>query len=357
MESGRSSDADRGLKSAPLAAEAYNLLCRKVQVMTFRLAVIVLTLGTLSCPPWSAARPIKPVKIAILTSAWSAWHSNTEGFRDGLNDLGYVEGKGVTYDVRAAQGDPTRLPALAAELVKQSPDLLYCAAGPDALACQKATHTIPIIFTQAGDPVKLGLVHSVARPGGNITGVGSLRAELTGKRLELFKNVVPSLRRVLLTYDPREAEERDAIASARAARAHVGVELLERSITLPLQIEPGLAALQPGGGDGILIVQSGLDLNIPGRSLEVATSNKIPTMYPASFWSKFGALASYGPDQYLQGRQAARLADRVLSGTPPAELPVELPDRIEFVVNLKTAHALGLEIPRAVLLRVDRMIE
>jgi putative ABC transport system substrate-binding protein len=324
--------------------------------MRFCLAVVALSL-TLSSSPSAAARPIKPVKIAILTSAWSAWHSNTEGFRDGLKDLGYVEGKSVTYDVRAAQGDPTRLPALAGELVKRSPDLLYCAAGPDALACQKATRTIPIVFTQAGDPVKLGLVRSLAQPGGNITGVGSLRAELTAKRLELFKEVVPSLRRVLVTYDAREAEERDAVASARTARVHVGIELLERSITAPLDIEPGLAALQPSGRDGILIVQSGLNLNIPGRSLEVATSNKIPTMYPASFWSKFGALVSYGPDQYLQGRQAARLADRVLSGTPPAELPVELPDRIEFIVNLKTAQALGLEIPRPVLLRVDRTVE
>ena len=325
--------------------------------MTFRLVLAVLAVATVSYPSWCASRPSKPVKIAILTSAWSPWHSNTEGFRDGLKDLGYVEDQGVTYDVRAAHGDPTRLSALAAELVKQSPDLLYCAAGPDALACQKATRNIPIIFTQAGDPVKLGLVRSLARPGGNITGVGSLRAELTGKRLELFKDVVPSLKRVLLTYDPRETEDRDAVTSARAARARVGVELLERSITAPLEIEPGLAALKPGGGDGILIVQSGLELNIPGRSLEVATSNKIPTMYPASFWSKFGALASYGPDQYLQGRQAARLAGRVLSGTPPAELPVELPDRIEFIVNLKTARALGLDIPRSLLLRVDRTIE
>jgi putative tryptophan/tyrosine transport system substrate-binding protein len=263
----------------------------------------------------------------------------------------------VTYHVRAAHGDPTRLPTLAGELVNDSPDLLYCAAGPDALACQKATRTIPIVFTQVGDPVKLGLVRSVAQPGGNITGVGSLRAELTAKRLELFKEAVPSLRRVLVTYDAREAEERDAVASARAAGAQLGIELLERSITAALDIEPDLAALQPGGRDGILIVQSGLNLNIPGRSLEVATSNRIPTMYPASFWSKFGALVSYGPDQYLQGRQAARLADRILSGTPPAALPVELSDRIEFIINLKTAQALGLEIPRRVLVRVDRTIE
>jgi putative ABC transport system substrate-binding protein len=203
----------------------------------------------------------------------------------------------------------------------------------------------------------LGLVRNLRRPGANVTGIGSLRAELTAKRLELFKEVVPSLQRVLVTYDPREPEELDALASARIAVTRVGIALLERPITRPLEIEPGLAALAAGGRDGILVVQSGLNLNIPGRSLEIATSNRIPTMYPASFWSKVGALASYGPDQYLQGRQAARLADRILSGTPPGDLPVELPDRIEFIVNLKTAKALGLRLGPSVLLRVDKALE
>jgi putative tryptophan/tyrosine transport system substrate-binding protein len=320
-------------------------------------ALFALIFLALTLPPAPSARPTKPIKIGILTSAWSPWHSNTEGFRDGLKEFGFSESGGVTFDVRAAQGDPTRLHELAGELVKHSPDLLYCAAGPDALACQTATRTIPIVFTQAGDPVKLGLVRSLARPGGNITGVGSLRAELSGKRLGLFKEIVPSLRRVLVTYDSREPEERDGLASARAVAGQLGIEVLERPVTATVDIEPGLGLLKPSGADGILIVQSGLNLNIPGRSLEVATSNKIPTMYPASFWSKFGALASYGPDQYLQGRQAARLAVRIFSGTPPAELPVELPDRIEFIVNLKTARALGIDVPRPVLARVDRVIE
>jgi putative ABC transport system substrate-binding protein len=122
-------------------------------------------------------------------------------------------------------------------------------------------------------------------------------------------------------------------------------------------MEPGLGELREGGRDGILIVQSGPHLNIPGRSLEVATSNNIPTMYPASFWTKVGALASYGPDQYLQGKQAARLAHKILAGTPPRDLPVELPDRIEFIVNLKTAKRFGLKVPPPALNRADRVIE
>jgi putative ABC transport system substrate-binding protein len=321
------------------------------------LVVVAALLAVLAVPPSPSARPSKPVKIGILTTAWAPWHSDTEGFRDALKERGYVAGQNVTFDGRAAQGDPSRLPALAAELVSQAPDLLYCVAASAVQACQKATSKIPIVFTQAGDPVELGLVRSLARPGGNITGIGSLRAELTAKRLELFKELVPPLRRALVTYDAREAEERAAVASARSAAERLGVTLLERSVTAPPEIEAGLAGLAPGGRDGILIVQSGVNLNIPGRSLEVATSNKIPTMYPASFWSNFGALASYGADQYLQGRQAARLADRILSGTPAAELPVELPDRIEFIVNMKTAKALGLGAPPNVLLRTDRIIQ
>jgi len=320
--------------------------------------ILPLLLLSLFCgTPVARAQTPKVYKLGILTTASSPWHSNTEGFRDALAELGLVEGKTVSFDVRAARGDPTRLPELAAELVRQRPDLLYCVAAPDAQACQKATTTIPIVFTQAGDPVRLGLVRSLARPGGNITGIGDLRAELTAKRLELFKETVPSLRRVLVTYDAQEPEEREAVTVARTAASRLGLTLLERPISAPLEIEAGLAELKEGGRDGILTVQSGLNLNIPGRSLEVATSNKVPTMYPASFWTKFGALVSYGPDQYLQGRQVARLAHKILTGTPPRELPVELPDRIEFIINLKTAKRLGLEVPRPILLRADRVIE
>lgn len=305
--------------------------------------------GTL--PAWAQAP--KVFKIGISTDAMVAWHSTTEGFRDGLREFGYVEGKNVTFEVRAAQGDMTRVPQLTVELVQQKPDLLLCVSD----ACGRENGGIPMVFVQVSDPVRRGLVKSVPRPGGNITGVANLRAELTAKRLELFKGVVPSLRRVLVTYDPRENDERESVAVARSAATRLGLTLLERSMTEPLQIEPGLAELKEGGRDGVLIVQSGTNLNIPGRSLEVATSNNIPTMYPASFWSKFGALTSYGSDQYAQGRQAARLGHKILTGTPPAQIPVELPDRIEFIINLKTAKRLGLKVPQPALLRADRVIE
>jgi putative ABC transport system substrate-binding protein len=300
---------------------------------------------------WAQAQKVS--KIGILTDAMVPWHTSTNGFRDGLKEFGYVEGKTIRFEARAAQGDLTQLPKLAAELLEQKPDLLFCVSD----ACSAEIRRIPIVFTQVSDPVRLGLVESIARPGGNITGIANLRAELSAKRLELFKETVPSLRRVLLTYDPRKTEEREALMSAKSEAGRLKLILVEHSITDPLEIEPALAKLMEGGQDGILIVQSGTNLNIPGRSLQVATSNKIPTMYPASFWSQVGGLASYGPDQYSQGRQAARLAHKILAGTHPRELPVELPDRIEFVINLKTAKAFGLQVPGSVLFRADRVIK
>jgi len=317
---------------------------------------LIIALLIFGAPP-AGAQARKVFRVGILTMAYMPWHSYTEGFRDGLKELGFVEGRNLAFEARAARGDATRIPELVAEIVRAKPDLLYCVGSVAAQACPKATATIPIVFAEVGDPVRLGLVKSLARPGGNVTGMATLRAELTAKRLELFKETVPDLRRVLVTYDPRQPEEQEALTFARSAAGRLGLTLLERPIMALLEIEPGLAELREGGRDGILIVQSEANLNIPGRSLEVATSNNLPTMFPVSFWTRFGALASYGPDQHLQGRQAARLANKILTGTPPAQIPVELPDRIEFIVNLKTAKRLGLEIPGPVRLRADRVID
>ena len=294
----------------------------------------------------------KVFKIGVLTDGMVPWTSSARGFQDGLRELGYIEGRNVTFEARATQGDSSRLPKLAAELLKSKPDLLFCISD----ACWRETGRIPMVFTQVSDPVRIGLVASIARPGGNITGIANLRADLTAKRLELFKETVPSLRRVLIIYDPGKTEETEAVASARSAARRLGLQLLENPIKVPSEIEPALAKLNEGGQDGILIVQTGANLNIPGRTLEVSTSNNLPTMYAASFWSQFGALASYGADQNSQGRQAARLAHKILTGTPPRELPVELPDRIEFIINLKTAKRIGLQVPRVVLVRADRVI-
>ena len=295
----------------------------------------------------------KVAKIGILTDAMVPWHDSTTGFRDGLRDLGYVEGKSVIFEVRAAQGDPSRVSELNRELVSLKPDLLLCVSD----ACRRENGDIPMVFVQVGDPIGPGFVRSIARPGGNITGIANLRGDLTAKRLELFKDMVPTLRRVLVTFDPRDPEELASARFARSAGPQLGVTVLEQPITDRLEMEPGLAELREGGADGILIVQAGTNLNIPGRSFEVALTNNIPTMYVNSFWAEIGVLATYGPDHYTQGRQAARLAQKILTGIPPAEIPVELAERIDFTINLKTADRLGLKISPEILVRADRITE
>lgn len=327
--------------------------CSPTRTNRFLVPIIAGVVAGLVCGVAVWAQAPRVFRIGILTDAMMPWHSTTEGFRDGLVGFGYIEGKNVTFEVRVARGDLNRLPDLEADLMQKKPDLIFCVSD----ACRRTVSTIPLVFTQVGDPVRLGLVQSVARPGGNATGVVNLRADLTAKRLELFKETAPSLRRLLVTYDPGRIEEREAVSVARHAASHLGLTLIERPIDQPLGIEPGLAELREGGQDGILIVQAGTNLNIPGRSLEVATSNRIPTMYPAPLWAQFGALAAYGPDQYTQGRQAARLAHRILTGTAPSDLPVELPDRIEFIINLKTAKRLRLTVSQQALFRADRVIE
>jgi putative ABC transport system substrate-binding protein len=175
--------------------------------------------------------------------------------------------------------------------------------------------------------------------------------------MEMFKMVVPGLRRVLIMFDPREPEEREAVASARAGAGHLGLTVLEQPVTDPLAVDAPMMALRPGGQDGILTVQSSNNLDVEGRSMEIAAERKLPTMYAHSSWTDWGGLASYGPNSIRQGQQAGRQAARILAGTPPAEIPVELPDRIDFVVNVKTAKKLGLRIPKSVFVLANRVIQ
>ena len=218
-----------------------------------------------------------------------------------------------------------------------------------------ATTRIPIVFSAVGDPVGLGLIQSFARPGGNITGVTDLQLELSPKRLEVFHEIVPGLKRVLFPYDAADAY---AVAEARVYREaarRLGIELVEKPVRTAEEAQATLAQISKDEVDGILMPAS-LSLNIPGFVLEATSQRAIPTMFNIAFWVERGALASYGPDLHETGRQAARLVDKILKGANPAEIPVEVNPKIEFVINLKVAKALGLTIAPEVLYRADRII-
>jgi putative ABC transport system substrate-binding protein len=277
------------------------------------------------------------------------------GLRDGLLELGYRENEQFVLGIRFTQGDLTALPAAARELVQYGVDLIFASEESPAKAAQLATTRIPIVFSVVGDPVGLGLIQSFARPGGNITGVTDLRFELSPKRLEVFREIVPSLKRVLFLYDAADA---DAVARAKVYReaAHrLGIELIERPVRTEEEARATLAQISKGEVDGI-VEPPQASLNIPGFILEAASQRALPTMFDAAFWVERGGLASYGPDFYASGRQAARLVDKILKGANPAEIPVEVNPKVEFAINLKVAKALGLTIAPEVLYRADRII-
>ncbi len=320
---------------------------------TFLIALVLLSRGLLTDSAGAEERA-QPVKIGVLTASWGPSPS-VVGLRDGLVELGYRENEQFVLGVRFTQGDLAALPAAARELVQYGVDLIVTSEDSPAQAAQMATTQIPIVFTVVGDPVGLGLIQSFGRPGGNITGVTDLHLELGPKRLEVFHELIPGLKRVLFLYATADTE---AVAEARAYREaarRLGIELMEKPMRTEAEVQETLAQISKGKVDGILGPISA-SLNILGFILETSSHQAIPTMFGGAWWVERGALAGYGPDFHETGRQAARLIDKILKGTKPAEIPVEVNQKIEFAINLKVAKALGLTVAPEVLYGADRII-
>ncbi|HEU4340608.1 MAG TPA: ABC transporter substrate-binding protein [Candidatus Binatia bacterium] len=301
-----------------------------------------------------AAERGAPVRIGALTDSWGP-PPGVVGLRDGLQELGYQENRDFVIGVRFTQGDISALPAAARELVDQGVDIIFTNNPAPAKAAQTATNRIPIVFYGAGDPIGLGLIKSFARPGGNITGITDLDLERDAKRLEIFKEMIPRLKRVLFTHDPSEAL---SVAQAKVYRhtaRRLDIDLIEQPARTREQAQSIFAKLQKSDVHGIVVPRS-LSLNIPGLAIEATSRQRIPTMFFGPWYVEQGGLASYGPDFYESGRQAARLVDKVLKGRTPSEIPVEVNNKMEFVVNLKVANSLGLKIAPEVLYQAHRVI-
>ena len=302
------------------------------------------------------AQPPRLVKIGALTESWGPTPAIV-GLRDGLQELGYREDKDFTIGVRFTEGKPADLPAAARDLVRLGVDIIVTTeSGTAAKAAQMATNRIPIVVIGSGDPVGLGLVQSFARPGGNITGIADLDVELAPKRMEIFRELVPGLKRILVPYDATNPDAVALLAVHREAARQLGLTLIEKPLRSEEEARAAITGLRKAEADGIISLRF-LSLNIPGFMLEVASRGVIATMFHAPFFVERGGLASYSANTHELGKQAARLVDKILKGAKPAEVPVEQPTKFELVINLKTAKALGLTIPPSLLLRADHLIE
>jgi putative ABC transport system substrate-binding protein len=278
-------------------------------------------------------------------------------FQQGLRKLGYIEGENLFIERRYAEGLEERLPQLAAELVRFGVDVIFAIGPPQALAAAKATSTIPIVFVGGGDPVAIGLVKSLAHPGGNVTGLTLVTVELAAKRIQLLKEVVPAASRVAILWNPNNSINRLELNEARAAGNTLGLSLVPIEIRTPEDIEGAFGAMTRDRADALFILSSPLTFPNRARIAKLASNAGLPTLVPLREYVEAGFLTSYGPSYTEHCRQAATYVDQILKGAKPADLPVQLPTRLELVINLKTAKVLGLEVPPTLLARADEVIE
>lgn len=325
----------------------------KVIVRRFIFLILAFICGLLIADSRAAERAT-PIKIGVLTDSWGPT-PGVVGLRDGLEKLGHRENKDYVLGVRFTQGDVAALPAAARELVRQGVDVLFTANPASAKAAQAATKTIPIVISGAADPIGLGLIQSFARPGGNITGVTDIDLELDGKRLEVLKEMIPGLKRVMFSYDPSETFSAAQAKNFRDTSRQLGITLIEKPVRTQEEAKATFASIRKSDVHGIVVPRS-LSLNIPGFALEAMSQRRIPTMFFTVWYVENGGLASYGSNFHESGRMAARLVDKIIKGEKPAEIPVEVNHKIEFVVNLKVANASGIKIAPEALYKANRII-
>jgi putative ABC transport system substrate-binding protein len=313
------------------------------------------------CLSAEAQQPAKVPRIGWLQTRPGAGEAvagrGREVFRRLLRELGYVEGKNITFENRSADNKLDRLPALADELVRLKVDLIFTASLPGALAAKNATKTIPIVFLTAADPVAAGLVDSLARPGGNITGFTVIGTELAGKRLELLKETVPKLSRVAVLWNPGDSGNAQVWKESQLPARELGLQLHSMEIRSADDIEGAFKAAIKARSAALAVTQSALANSNLKQIADLATKNRLAAIHYRGDFVDNGGLMSYGADQAEQYRRVAVMVDKILKGTKPEDIPVEQPMRFELVLNLKTAKALGLTIPPIVLMRATRVVK
>jgi len=303
-----------------------------------------------------AQQPKKVARIGFLLVGGFTDTSRTDAFRQGLQQLGYVEGKNIVIEWRRAEGKLDRLDELAAELVRLKVDVFVTSGNAVTRAAKKATGTIPIVTSLVSDPVENGFIASLARPGGNITGLTSLGGELSGKRLELIKETIPRLSRVMVLGNSHTPGNSQAMQQTETVTRVMGVQLIYKDIQSSTDIDAAFKTSSKNRSDAAFMLPNAILLAHRKRIVELAVENRLPMMYDAREYVEIGGLMSYAADAEDLFRRSSIYVDKILKGAKPADLPVEQPKKFEFVINLKTAKQIGLTIPPTVLARADKVI-
>ena len=327
---------------------------KRAAVPSILVAVVLLVLGVIA----EAQQPAKITRIGYLDAvSFSVNAARVEAFRQGLRKLGYVEGKNIFIEWRSADGKLGRLPALAVELVHLNVDIIVTGGRSATRASKEATSTIPIVTTQDSDPVANGFVASLARPGGNITGLSTLAPELSGKQLELMKEIIPKLSRVAVFGSSTNPDNAQSLREVELAAGVLKVKVQYLDVLDPKDIETAFRAAGNGGADGVLVLNSAVIVSRRTQVVDLAMKSRLPAIYYQSDFVEDGGLMTYSTSITDLSRRAATYVDKILKGAKPADLPVEQPTKFELVINLKAAKQIGLAIPPNVLARADRVIQ
>jgi putative ABC transport system substrate-binding protein len=318
--------------------------------------VLALGASALAAPLAPFAQQQIPRIGFLIAETLSGQASRIEALRAGLRDLGYVEGKNIAVELRTADGDYERLPELAAELVRLKVDVLVAFGGKAVSAAKRATTTIPIVVPASSDPIAGGLTSSLARPSGNITGSALFGPETSAKRMELLKEAVPRITRVAALLNPANESSRPTLQAMRAAAKSLKLALQPFELRSPKEFGRGFSAMAKGRVDAVVVQQDTLFRSRASEVADLAAKQRLPSAGNKEF-AEAGGLIGYGVTDDDLYRRGAYFVDRILKGAKPSELPVEQPTRLELVINMKTARALGIKIPQSILVRADRVIE
>ena len=313
---------------------------------------------TIAFRPQSAygQQPASPRRIGVLLVGWSPERKEVQEFRQGLRDAGYAEGRDVVIEWRSANGDYSRVPELVADLVQHKVDVIVLESTVAAQAAKRATSTIPIVLAVVGDPIGSGLVASLARPGGNITGLSLMIPELNAKRLQLLKEAIPRLTRVAVLWNPDTPPHAKMVQDLKAAAPSLSIELSVVGARTPEELDAAFSAVGRAHVQALYMLEGPFSMTHRTTVLKLASKARLPTIYGQRESVDAGGLMSYGTNFDDLFRRSAGYVDKILKGAKPGDLPIEQPTKFELVINLKTARRLGITIPESILLRADEVI-